>query len=404
MEAERSAAPPDTLAEDLFGDDDDVVMERPVPQEAPQDKSSDSELDEDADAEKHALEYLEDDTEAPAAPVVEERTAWLNIAQPPVRRTKPTLLARLPNFVRYRDQPFDAATWSEEQEEEAFHTGSAPYTELGDKDARSILRTSNTMRWRWQKGDDERDTPQSNARIVRWSDGTESLQLGTEFYDISRHTKSSAPAQDGGKLPLTYLFVPHAKEGILQAEGAVRTSLTFKPNLHSETHNRLASAIKHQRSARVVAGQEMFGALDPEREKERIERQLKESEKKRRREQQKARRNLDDFDDDLDLQGRRQGARASQLRRSHAFADWSDDDEELARDHVRAIDYEDDEDDGFIVNDESDEDMAEGKAEAAMSEDETELADRNIEEFERARREQREKDNNRLKRAESVSE
>ena len=83
---------------------------------------------------------------------------------------------------------------------------------------------------------------------------------------------------------------------------------------------------------------------------------------------------------------------------------WSDDDDELARDQVRTVDYEDDEDDGFIVHDESDEDMAEGKAEAAMSEDETELADRNIEEFERVRREQREKDNNRLKRAASVSE
>ncbi|WFD04194.1 Paf1 complex component [Malassezia obtusa] len=394
MEAERSAAP-DPLAEDLFGDDDQVVVERPArPQ--PADQSSGSELDE--DPEKHALEYLEDD-EAPPAPVVEERTAWLNVAQPPVRRTKPTVLARLPNFVRYRDQPFDADTWSEQQEEEVFRTSDNHDAEIGDKVARSVLRTSNTMRWRWQSSE-RGDTPQSNARIVRWSDGSESLQLGNEFYDISRHTKSSAPAQDNGKLPLTYLFVPHAKEGVLQAEGAVRTSLTFKPNIHSETHNRLASAIKHQRSARVVAGQEMFGALDPEREKERIERQLKETEKRKRREQAKANRSADDFDDDLDLNARRQGPRSA-ARRSRTFAEWSDDDEDLARDQTRHIDYEDDEDDGFIVNDEDEDDGGDGKGESAMSEDETELADRNIEEFERARREKREAENGRQKRAES---
>lgn len=388
MAGERSAAP-DTLAEDLFGDDDQVVMERP-PAPPAQSESSGSEMDAEDDPEKRALEYLEDE-EAPPAPVVEEQTAWLNLVQPPVRRTKPTLLARLPNFVRYSDQPFDAASWSEEQEEDAFRSGSTPYAELGDKDARSILRTSNTMRWRW-KPTDQGPTPESNARIVRWSDGSESLQLGSEFFDMTQHSESNAPAQDGGKYPLTYLFVPHAKEGVLQAEGAVRTALTFKPNLHSETHNRLASAIKHQRSARVVAGQQMFGAVDPEREKERIERQLKETEKRKKREQMKANRQADDYDDDLDLHARRQGMRGAQ-RRSRTFTEWSDDDMEGGGAPSRSIDYEDDEDDGFIVHDE-DEDMRDNNQNeaAASDEDETERADRNIEAFERARRGKREAD------------
>ncbi|PZP86153.1 MAG: hypothetical protein DI592_04770, partial [Stenotrophomonas maltophilia] len=55
-----------------------------------------------------------------------------------------------------------------------------------------------------------------------------------------------------------------------EAECAVRTSLSFKPSLHSDTHQKIASAIRHQRGARVVATSETFGALDPEREKERI--------------------------------------------------------------------------------------------------------------------------------------
>lgn len=383
MEASEPKA--DTLAEDLFGDDDQVMSERPARPAPVEDDSSD--VDSLEDPEKSALEYREED-EAPPAPVVEEQTAWLNLAQAPVRRTKPTMIARLPNFVRYSDEPFDAATWSEQREEDMFQSGS----ELGDKDARSILRTSNTMRWRWKKSE-KGVTPQSNARIVRWSDGSESLQLGAEFFDVTKHAESSAPTADGGKVPLTYLFVPHAKEGVLQAEGPVRTALTFKPNLNSETHQKLASAIKHQRSARVVAGQEMFG-LDAEREKERIERQLKESERKRQRERNKAMRDDDDYDE-LGLNARRHGARGAS-QRSRVYADFSDDDVDAPRAQRRNIDYDDDDDDddGFIVHDETDEEQ-----DAPASDDETDLADRNIEAFERKRREEREADMNRGKRA-----
>ena len=352
-DTEMAQAPP-REEEDLFGDESSNAGTH---------ASDEDRMDE----EKAALEYYEDDASA-SAPVIEEQTAWVNVPQLPMRRTKETLLARLPNFVRYKDRPFDPATWDErddDAEEDA--------EEVGDKHARSVLRTMSTIRWRWQDAGPSSYTPQSNARIVRWSDGSESLQIGSEFLDMTRHAE---PSTQG--MPLTYIYVPHPEEGLLEAECAVRTSLTFKPNVHSETHNKIASAIRHQRGMRVVASADAFGGMDPEREKERIERQLKDAEKRKQRERIKAQRESNDFDGDLDLGTRRHGVRG-RASRSHV-TEWSDDDEGPA---AHAYDYEE-EDDGFIVHDEEDGD----EPEADDDDDDMDRADRDIEAHERRRREE----------------
>ncbi|WFD21256.1 Paf1 complex component [Malassezia caprae] len=356
--------------DDLFNDDVDVERVQHEAQEAREasmeaESSRGDGSDREEHASKDALEYLEDDESVPP-PTVQEQTAWINLPQLPLRRTKETMLARLPNFVRYCDRPFDAATWDEDEEDAL--QGSE--NRLGDKDARSILRTMSTVRWRWRQSGDGR-TPQSNARIVRWSDGSESLQIGSEFLDVTRHPEPNVQG-----VPLSYLFVPHPREGVLEAECAVRTSLSFKPSLHSDTHQKIASAIRHQRGARVVATAETFGALDPEREKERIERALKDSEKKRHRERMKQLRASNDYDMDIDLNMRRHGSRHRVSRTS--MTEWSDDDDEAP---ATAHDYVDEaDDDGFIVHDE-DED-------AEASDDDMDRIERSIEAQERKRRDE----------------
>ena len=355
--------------DDLFADDVDVERVQHEPPEArevsPAAESSAGDGSEHEDpASKAALEYLEDDEGVPP-PTVQEQTAWINLPQLPLRRTKETMLARLPNFVRYCDRPFDTATWDEDEEDALLGSENR----LGDKDARSILRTMSTVRWRWRQSGDGR-TPQSNTRIVRWSDGSESLQIGSEFLDMSRHAEPNVQG-----VPLSYLFVPHPREGVLEAECAVRTSLSFKPSLHSDTHQKIASAIRHQRGARVVATSETFGALDPEREKERIERALKDSEKKRHRERMKQLRASNDYDMDLDLNMRRSGSRHRVSRTS--MTEWSDDEDEAPG---ATHDDVDEADDGFIVHDEEEDEDAEA------SDDDMDRLERSIEAQERKRR------------------
>ncbi|WFD24913.1 Paf1 complex component [Malassezia equina] len=370
--------------DDLFADDVDVErVQHEAPEAREESPTAESSAGDGSDREelasKAALEYLEDEDSVPP-PTVQEQTAWINLPQLPLRRTKETMLARLPNFVRYCDRAFDAATWDED-EEDALLGGE---NKLGDKDARSILRTMSTVRWRWRQSDNG-PTPESNARIVRWSDGTESLQIGSEFLDMSRQAEPNAQG-----VPLSYLFVPHPKEGVLEAECAVRTFLSFKPSVHSATHQKIASAIRHHRGARVVATAETFGALDPEREKERIERALKDSEKKRHRERMKQLRASNDYDMDLDLNVRRHGSRHRISRTS--MTEWLDDDEDAP---ATAHDYVDEaDDDGFIVHDEDEDEEA--------SDDDMDRLERSIEAQERKRRD--EQDESTSKRARSNDE
>lgn len=52
--------------------------------------------------------------------------------------------------------------------------------------ARLKLKVENTIRWRDVLDDEGNTKKESNARIVRWSDGSYSLHLGSEIFDVYR--------------------------------------------------------------------------------------------------------------------------------------------------------------------------------------------------------------------------
>ncbi|SJX65436.1 related to LEO1-component of the Paf1 complex [Sporisorium reilianum f. sp. reilianum] len=428
---------------------------------SPYGRGGSQELDDDA---RRQLEYKEDDEED-LQPDDNIEVAHLALPQLPVRRTKEHWLARIPHFLRYVTTPFDADTWDDEQEEkmlldEGFNSGFG-----NDVGAASLLRTSNTIRWRYtdQVDEDGAKVPESNARIVRWSDGTMSLQVGSELFDITQQTEkgrvstvntgTNTPQQIGSSsqaagpssqllsqatqsMPmgssgsanrpaqsLSYLVVPHEREQVIESQGAIAGSLAFTPaDTQSETHRRIAKALRFQKTARVVATAAGAGALDPEVEKARIEKELKDAEKKRIRERQKEDRKSGKFDDDMfDVDARRR-SRYTSGRKAGAgprTADYYSDESDLgaAADEVggrgaskRAAAsqrYAEDDDDGFIVDDEGDEDEdddgqgrggAGGRRKKKRSSededamevddepDEMELAEQKIEEAERARK------------------
>ncbi|SPO41966.1 related to LEO1 - component of the Paf1 complex [Pseudozyma flocculosa] len=401
-----------------------------------------AELEDDDDEElRRQLEYKEEDDVQPDENI---ELAQLALPQMPVRRTKEHWMVRIPHFLRYATQPFDADTWDDEVEEEMLRDEGFTTGFSHDAGAVSLLRTSNTIRWRYsdQVDDDGARIPESNARIVRWSDGTMSLQVGRELFDITQQTEAgrvqagstagprgagnAAPSQSQsqsqsqmgpgpssqGMMPpsqsqadlrsmpmggagsssrpaqsLSYLVVPHAKAAVMEAEGPIAGSLAFTPaDTRSETHMRIAKALRFQKTARVVATAAGEGARDPELEKARIEKELKDAEKRRIRERQRADRKSGKFDDDMfDIESRRRGGRSAATsggRKSGAGprggADyWSDESEAMSVDgdlgeeragpgrgqrqtrgdakRAAAGRYADD-DDGFIVDDEGDDD------------------------------------------------
>lgn len=240
---------------------------------------------------------------------------------------------------------------------------------------------------------------QSNSRIIHWSDGTLSLRLGKELFDITQTIDNSGAVQRtafGGAQPdinsqsqpqsqplvpgakaqgLTYLVAQHKRSQVLQAEAVIRGYMSLRPTgMQSETHRMLVKAVgqKHNKVARLLMAPDP--TVDPEREKLEL---LKLSAKKTKRKSDAS------------------GFGSSRKRRSgrkHVDTTWSDDDEDefvgipggsdeeedgipgsakkKKRDNDRRT--EDYQEDDFVVAD-SDEDEGKGRKHRDHDDDDDEL-------------------------------
>lgn len=83
---------------------------------------------------------------------------------------------KLPNFLSVEPRPFDPNTYEDEIDDE----------ETLDEEgrARLKLKVENTLRWRERFNDKGEFVKESNARFVRWSDGSLSLHLGGEIFNV----------------------------------------------------------------------------------------------------------------------------------------------------------------------------------------------------------------------------
>lgn len=214
---------------------------------------------------------------------------------------------RMPNFVKVDSKPFHPDTYigPEGEDEDAQAAESAREKSMTIK-----LKVENTVRWRWVKDENGQDVSvaiprgmcpslprtqrrQSNARIVRWSDGTLSLLLGKELFDItqtidtsgavprkafgpgtqsqpssqsqSQSQGTSGPSKSQG---LTYLVAQHKRAEILQSEALITGYMSLRPTgMQSSTHRMLVRAVgqKHTKVARLRMAPDPV--MDPEREK-----------------------------------------------------------------------------------------------------------------------------------------
>ncbi|KAL7064917.1 hypothetical protein AAHC03_05309 [Spirometra sp. Aus1] len=188
-------------------------------------------------------------------------------------------LVKMPNFLSVETRPFDPAVYEDELDED----------EVLDEEGRTRLKlkVENTIRWRLGKNEAGETVHESNARVVRWSDGSLSLYLGNEIFDVHKMDIQS---------DFNHLFI---REGSgLQGQAVFKTKLTFRPHsTESFTHRKitLSLADKTNKSQKVkilpVAG------ADPEsnrhalvrKEEERLRASLRrESQQRRMRERQLA--------------------------------------------------------------------------------------------------------------------
>lgn len=168
---------------------------------------------------------------------------------------------KIPKFMGMNTKPFEKETFRAAAE------GSSE-DNFTDPDGGQV---GEIIRWRWTTDAEGNRVPESNARIVEWSDGSRTLMVGDESFGVKLENN---PAH-------TELWARHDRAAILECHGSLLKKWNLRPNsIKSKTHARLAAAAiekdsKERDKARVKmyneAGFEDHEKLHEKREKARDE-------------------------------------------------------------------------------------------------------------------------------------
>nr|CAG4641973.1 EOG090X0BPX [Eurycercus lamellatus] len=242
----KGSAKPDggasPTADALFGDAGDISSEdddedvQPT-QKLPEKANSDRDSVKSDDHQRHDDDAMDQDEEK------EEKEPEETVPETKIEHEIPYIRAdvgtefhfvKLPNFLSVEPRPYDAQTYEDELEDE----------ETLDEEgrARLKLKVENTIRWRTAFDKDGNAFKESNARMVKWSDGSLSLHLGSEIFDVYRQ-----PLQGDHN----HLFI---RQGTgLQGQAVFRTKLTFRPHsTDSFTHRKMTKSLA-ERSTKTSA-------------------------------------------------------------------------------------------------------------------------------------------------------
>ncbi|XP_050376302.1 protein LEO1 homolog [Argentina anserina] len=223
----------------------------PMEEEGSYDKSpriEDVMQDEDARYESEEENMEVKPRERPVGPPLELE---IPLRPPPAHPEKMNMI-KVSNIMGIDRKPFDPKTYVEE---DTFVTD-----ESGTK--KRIRLENNIVRWRKVRNSDGRSSFESNARFVRWSDGSLQLLIGNEVLNISVQEAQHDQA---------HLFLRHEK-GILQSQGRVMKKMRFMPSSLASNSHRLLTALVDSQHKKVYKVKNCVTDIDPEREKEEKER------------------------------------------------------------------------------------------------------------------------------------
>jgi len=140
---------------------------------------------------------------------------------------------KLPNFLSVDCRPYDPETYEDEIDDD----------DCLDEEGRERLKlkVENTIRWRIGFDEEGRAIKESNARMVKWSDGSYSMHLGSEVFDVTKQ-----PLQGD----FNHLFI---RQGTgLQGQAVFRTKMSFRPHsTDSFTHQKMTRSMADRSSKKT---------------------------------------------------------------------------------------------------------------------------------------------------------
>ncbi|XP_073259714.1 protein LEO1 homolog isoform X2 [Populus alba] len=200
--------------------------------------------DEDAQYESEEENREAKPKEKPLGPPLEIEMPF---CQPPADPKKMNMI-KVSNIMGIDPNQFDPKTYVEEKTFVTDESGAQ----------KRIRLENNIVRWRTVKNPDGSNSVESNARFVRWSDGSLQLLIGNEVLDIS--------VQDAQQ-DQTHLFLRHNKS-LLQSQGRILRKMRFMPSSLSSNSHRLLTALVDSRHRKAYKVKNCITDIDPEREKE----------------------------------------------------------------------------------------------------------------------------------------
>ncbi|QPG75241.1 hypothetical protein FOA43_002591 [Brettanomyces nanus] len=197
------------------------------------------------------------------------------------------LMFNLPRFLSVDPEPFAPNSFEQQLSDfiktERDNQGSEESkikTKTGSSLKDSIqfkkLQLLNTIRWRYAKTPSGDLYKQSNTKIIEWEDGTMSMKLGNEHFEIrANKNEDNILAFQGGQVLV----------GTVNVNKAIKV---LPPSTDSIAHKILASTIQNNmKLKRTKKINTMITRVDPELKARENERALKEIEKARRRQMAK---------------------------------------------------------------------------------------------------------------------
>ncbi|KAI8577396.1 hypothetical protein K450DRAFT_252239 [Umbelopsis ramanniana AG] len=258
---EQNASSHDAGLDDLFGseeENDESDKDEPVRKRRLLSRPKQSESDNEDEERQQGYSQEDAENQDDDAKFLKRQRIEVELTMPelplPVSKDGKFHLAKLPKFLNIEPTSFSPETYD-----------ASISNAVGDMTSQELIRRQVESTIRWRKIVDERGnlSTESNARLVEWEDGSMSLVLGSEYFDVNVKAMSSEEHH--------YLLAHQTSSGILESHLKFTNNMSFRPSdLKSDTHRNLTAQIadKHVRKTRT----KMFMTeQDPERVKHEAE-------------------------------------------------------------------------------------------------------------------------------------
>ncbi|KAJ2612732.1 Paf1 complex component [Coemansia sp. RSA 1365] len=286
-------------ADNLFGSDEDEEMPARGRAREEDSASERGELSDEEAAEDESREQ------------VRVMSARVPVLPTPNTSQRRYVISRTPNILQLEPTPFSADTYEDILEEEHRIAEKHGYKSAVTPELASATEgmIANTVRWRRVTGPDGTIKRESNARLVRWSDGSTTLVIGgrtpetyginteklmdtdkEQHYYAAAHYSRELLMQSHARLAENWLLRPlrqsaQTRSAVALLLDRVRGKATGEKSQQGSAAGTSASRARHAAGARAARTRFMVLDEDPELRAKREEQEEEKRERQRKREE-----------------------------------------------------------------------------------------------------------------------